>query len=212
MNYAQFKNRVLNLPLILSKDILSFEKNRQALLNQLKRWQDRQLIIKLKKGVYILNQNDRKINPSRQFIANQLYAPSYVSLEYALGFYGIIPERVIEVTCVATKKTARFLNKSGTFTYQHIKPAAFRGFKTLKDENGLTYFIAEPEKAVVDFLYLNLDKFKRDDKDIFEGSYRFQNAETLNKKRIIELAGCFNNRKLSKIASLFCEFIERQKR
>ena len=217
MDYKQFKNSVLHLPLILSKDLERGQSNKQIIRNQLRRWQDNGLIFKLKRGMYLLNVNDRKINPSRQFIANQLYMPSYVSLEYALNFYDLIPERVSEVTSVTTKKTIRFVNDLGTFTYQHIKSKAFRGFKMTKDEMGLTFFIAEPEKAVIDFLYLNfdkskhldkvLDKIKISDKDVFESSYRFQNTETLSQRRIMELAGLFESEKLTRFAQLFCEFI-----
>lgn len=212
MRYIEFKNKVLNLPLITSRDILFFEKDKQALRNQLRRWQDRGLIVKLKRGVYILNTNDRKIEPSRQFIANQLYAPSYVSLEYALYLYNLIPERVNEVTSVTTKKTTHFTNEKGVFAYQHIKPVAFKGFKSAKDENGLEFFIAEPEKAVVDFLYLNLRNFKDDSEDIFKSSYRFQNTEILNRRKIRLLAALFNNKKLKKICHSFCKFIEEEKK
>lgn len=212
MRYAQFKNRCLHLPFIVSRDIAGFKKSgKQVLHNQLRRWQAKGLIIKLKRGIYIFNANDRKVNPSRQFFANQLYSPSYVSLEYALNFYGLIPERVIEVTSVTTKKTMQFKNALGTFSYQHIKPEAFRGFRAAKENNDLIFFIAEPEKAIADFLYLNLNRFKLADKDIFRSSYRFQNAESLNRKKILKFTGLFRNKKLSRIAGLFCEFVKEEK-
>lgn len=212
MRYMEFKNKVINLPIIVSRDITFSQKNKQILRNQLKRWQDKGLIIKLRRGMYILNKNERKINPSSCFIANQLYSPSYVSLEYALNFYGLIPERVVELTCVTTKKTMRFVNDLGNFTYQHLKPETFRGFKAVKDNSGLTFFIAEPEKAVIDFLYLNIDKIKGSNIDIFKSSYRFQNTETLNQKRIVESAKLFNNKNLTKTAYLFCKFIKKEKK
>lgn len=80
MNYLQFKNIVRHLPLIANRDLMMFKRNRQALRNQFLRWQNKGLIIKLKRGLYILNVNDRKVNPSKGFIANQLYSPSYISL------------------------------------------------------------------------------------------------------------------------------------
>lgn len=212
MRYTEFKNRFMRSPLILSRDISMLEKDTQVIRNQLKRWQDKGLIVKLKKGFYLLNENDRKINPSKQFIANQLYAPSYVSLEYALNFYGLIPERVADATSVTTKKTARFANKAGSFVYQHIKPSAFRGFKAVKDEYALTFFIAVPEKAAVDFFYLNLDKIRSYDRDMFENSYRFQNVEKLKQKLIMDFAGLFRSNKLTKVSRLFCEFIKEEKR
>lgn len=208
MRYAQFKNKFQNQPIILSKEVVKLEKNKQIVLNQLRRWQKKGLIIKLKKGMYLLNRNDRKINPSPYFIANQVYGPSYVSLEYALNFYGLIPEAVFDITSVVTKKTMRFQNESGVFIYQHIKPDAFRGFSAIKEENGVFVFIAEPEKAIVDFLYLNLREFKKEAKDKFEVSYRFQNLESLKTSRIMELAKLFNNHKLLKTAKDFCDFIK----
>ena len=145
MDYTTFKNRFSGLPVILSKDVterMGGEKSRSAsggrqeLRNQLSRWQKRGLIVKLKKGMYLLNENDRKVNPSKLFVANQIYTPSCVSLEYALGFYGLIPERVVEVTSITTKKTLRITNPVGRFSYQHVTTSAFRGFKITKDENG----------------------------------------------------------------------------
>ncbi|OIO38873.1 MAG: hypothetical protein AUJ71_01995 [Candidatus Omnitrophica bacterium CG1_02_49_16] len=212
MDYAEFKKRFSKLPLIASKDAIRLEKDGQAIRNQLTRWQERGLVLKLKRGVYMLNRDDRKVEPSRIFLANRIYGPSYVSLEFALNFYGLIPERTADVTCITTKKTARFRNEFGTFIYQHIKPDAFRGFKSAKDEAGLPVFIAEPEKAVVDFVYLNLSKFKTPAKEQFAQSFRFQNTEKLNTKKIVFYAGLFNSRKLLCIVKEFCVFIKESKR
>lgn len=211
MNYTEFKKKVIDLPFIPSADLLLFEGKWQEARNQLNRWLKKGLIIKLRRGLYILNKDDRKINPSSLYIANQLYIPSYISLEYALGFYGLIPERVISVTSVTTKKTARFTNSMGRFTYQRIKIKAFRGYTSVKDENGLDFFIASPEKAVVDFFYLSLDRIEKPDMDIFEASFRFQNTEDLDDKKIMEMAGFFKNKKLTKIAGMFCKFIRKER-
>ncbi len=212
MDYKTFKDKVIGFPLIKARDVEKWETSKQSLRNQLRRWQNRQLIIKLKKGIYILNANDRRINPSRQFIANQLYAPSYVSLEYALGYYNLIPEGVFVVSSVTTKKTVEFSNGLGSFSYQHVKPYAFRGFKAVKDQNNLNFFIAEAEKAVTDFFYLNLSRFDAKDENIFEQSYRFQNTEILNLDKIKKYAQLYKNNKLVKIASLFCKFSEEERR
>ena len=147
MNYMEFKNKVQNLPVIVSKDLVVSRGKEQSLLNQLYRWQRKGLIIKLKKGMYLLNKNDRKVDPSRVFLACQIYSPSYISLEYALSFYGLIPERVADITCVTTRKTMRFKNELGNFIYQHIKPLAFRGFVAMKDDAGFTFFIAGKGKG-----------------------------------------------------------------
>ncbi len=206
MKYSDFKKKVVDWPIIFSRDVVSRGKSGQAVRNQLERWKKSGRIIRLKKGVFILADDDRRVGLSRPYLANQLYGPSYVSLEYALGYYGLIPERVSDITSVTSLKTMKFANAAGTFIYQHVKLKAYRGFVLVEGDGGLKFFIAEPEKAVVDFLYLNLEKFKVDDPDIFEGSYRFQNTEKLGAKKIFRFADLFENRKLVKVASLFSKY------
>lgn len=212
MNYNEFKNAVQHWPLIFSRDLTLHQPDKQVIRNQLERWHLKKLLIKLKRGVFLLNQNDSKVKPSRTYIANQLYTPSYVSLEYALNYHNLIPERVVDVTSVTTKKTLRLKSEIGAFIYQHIKPAAFRGFRGLKDEAGLIFFIAVPEKALVDFCYLNLRKFQGDYKAAFEESYRLQNVEALNTKRIAHFAELFDNQKLISVSQSLCDFINEEKR
>ncbi|MFH0762291.1 MAG: hypothetical protein V1925_00145 [Candidatus Omnitrophota bacterium] len=209
MDYTQFKNRFRHLPFILSKAVVKTEKRRgQNILNQLSRWQSRRLIFKLRRGIFILNENDRKITPSRYYLAGQLYAPSYISLESALSFYGLIPESVFDLTCVTTRKTIRFSNCLGRFIYQHIKPVGFSGYKLVKDENGLEFFMAEPEKAVVDFLYFNLPNLKKYARQKFKDSYRFQNLKGLSRKKIMDFAVNFTNPQLTELCRIFCGFIK----
>jgi len=212
MNFSQFKEKYRDMPYIKMRGALvSTADVSQAMRNQLTRWQKAGLIIPLKRSIYILNKNDRKISPSRFFFANQLMWPSYVSLESALGYYGIIPEAVADVTSVTSKKTACFNNGLGQFIYQHVKPIVFRGQRSFKDEAGMDVFIAEPEKALVDFLYLNLNKFRLSAKDVFRESYRFQNIHGLSRRKIISWAQLFKNRRLGEIAREFCAFIKDEK-
>ncbi len=211
MKFRNFKAAIQKFPLFSTSQILSLTDNEQVLRNQLTRWEKLGLVLKLKKGLYILNSSDRKINPSKMFIANQLYSPSYLSIEYALGFYDLIPERVEVITSVTTKKTAVFENSFGTFTYQHLKTSCFNGFRELKDESNLPFFIAEPEKAVVDFFYLNLPVFRKIDPDIFSLSYRFQNVAGINTKKLKEFAKQFNSKKLKHLIQMFIEFVKSER-
>lgn len=209
MNFTQFKEKYRDLPYIKTQGMLtSVAGMPQAMRNQLTRWQNKGLIIPLKRGVYILNKNDRKVFPSRFFFANQLMWPSYVSLESALSHYGFIPEVVVDVTSITSKKTNCFKNSLGQFIYQHVKPAVFKGYHSFKDEGGMDVLIAGPEKAVVDFLYLNLNKFKTSAKDVLKNSYRFQNTQSLSCRKIISLARFFGNRRLEAVAWEFCAFVE----
>lgn len=208
MKYIDFKKKIQNFPIFSSSHISSLTDNEQVLRNQLTRWQKQGLIFRLKKGLYILNETDRKISPSRLFIANGLFAPSYISTEYALSFYDFVPEKVEDVTSVTTSKTTCFKNTFGTFYYQHLKVSSFLGFRQLKDESNLPVFVAEPEKALVDFFYLNLSIFGKEDKDIFKYSYRFQNLSDLDRKKLRYFAQTFLSKKLSRIVESFCSFIE----
>jgi predicted transcriptional regulator of viral defense system len=211
MTYHKFKETVQKWPIIFTKDLIVLRHDKQSIRNQLNRWTSKKLLVKLKKGAYLLNKADRKMELPRQYIANQLYSPSYVSMEYALQYYGLIPERVGDVTSVTTKKTFRLANELGTFTYQHIKPEAFRGFKAVRGEMGLAFFIARPEKALVDFIYLNIEKFKERDEKIFEESYRLQNFGDLDTDAVMGFAKLFNSGKLARICKTFCELIGKEK-
>lgn len=212
MHFNEFRNKYSRMPVIKAQAILaSAGKSVQPMRNQITRWKNKGLLTQLKKGIYLLNENDRRVSPSRFFFAGQILWPSYISLESALGHYGLIPEAVKDVTSVTPKKTAIFTNATGKFVYQHIKPEAFRGYISLKDEAGLNVFIAEPEKALVDFLYLNLDKFKLFDPGIFSESYRFQNTEILSRRKIMFFARLFKNRRLKVLAGEFCKFMEVEK-
>jgi hypothetical protein len=211
MQYSEFKRKVLALPVIRDKDIQYFTDNFRAMRTQLTRWEDSGYLIRLRRGMYMLSAAERKITPSRDFLANQIYAPSYISLEYALSTYGLIPEAVFTLTSVTTRKTNSFTNPEGTFTYKHIHPRAFGGFRAFKDEQRLEFFIAEPEKAVVDFFYLNIDQFSRADKDIFAESYRFQNTESLQQKKIRYFSALFGSQRLERVCRLFCTFLREER-
>ncbi|OGS08105.1 MAG: hypothetical protein A2270_03425 [Elusimicrobia bacterium RIFOXYA12_FULL_51_18] len=205
MNFHSFKAAIQSVPVFSGSDAARLGE-RQTMYNQLNNWRRKGLIIQLKRGLYILGEANRKMRPSGLFLSSQLYAPSYVSLEYALGLHGLIPEMVMTITAVTTKNPSGFKTPLGAFEYQHIKREAFRGFKAVKDPAGLTYFLAEPEKAIVDFIYLNLPRFKRGYSDVFGQSYRFQNLEILNLKKLMFYTGLFNNAKLNDVAKEFCRF------
>lgn len=207
MKYSEFKGRIQNFPVFSSSQLTAFSDNEKVLRNQISGWKKKGFLLELRKGLYVLNNSDRRIFPSRHYLANQIYSPSYVSTEYALGFYDIIPERVADVTSVTTRKTARFENLFGMFLYQHIGITCFKGFIERKDENGLSFMIASPEKAIVDFIYLNLAMFKNDRPEIFESSYRFQNLDQLNIEYVRSLASLFHSNKLLQVVEMLVHFI-----
>lgn len=87
-------------------------------------------------------------------ISNCLVRPSYISLQTALSFHGLIPEGVYIHTSVATRKTIRYETTWGSFVYRSIKPQLYFGYHA-DHTSGIPVLMATPEKAILDFLYLS---------------------------------------------------------
>lgn len=104
--------------------------------------------VKLRNGLYVLKS---KI-PSSWEIANRLYQPSYISLESALSFYGVIPEVVYSATSITTRPTRQFIALGQEFSYTRLKKSAYAGYSLSKSGRD-RFLIAEPEKALADYLY-----------------------------------------------------------
>ena len=203
MRFEEFKLKVKKSP-IFSGDVAKlFAADSQIMRNQLLRWKKRGLVIGLRRGLYALSKEERGTPLSRELIAATLYQPSYISLETALSHYKLIPERVVPVTSVTTRKTKTFENEDGLFLYRHLKKNAYFGFRQARDEAGFPYFIAEPEKALLDYLYLNLGGIGKDINGYLRGSLRLQNRTGLNKRKLIKYAACYGTKKLLKIAEAF---------
>lgn len=118
-------------------------------------------LIRLKQGLYVSRAELSGQQLSTFLIGNNLYGPSYISLQSALRYYGLIPEFVF-TTCSMTMKLSRvFYNALGCFEYIHIEKEVFPiGIREVTYENGTTVLIASPEKALCDLIadtrHLNL--------------------------------------------------------
>jgi predicted transcriptional regulator of viral defense system len=110
-------------------------------------------VIRVKKGLYVLGESQRRRPYSREILANLIYGPSYISREYALQYYGLTPERVPVITSATTGRPRMFSTPVGTFTYKMISMKAFSiGIDRVELEDGRGYLIATPEKALADVL------------------------------------------------------------
>lgn len=107
--------------------------------------------IPITKGLYETNKN-----VSGHLLAGSIYGPSYISFEYALSYYGLIPEAVYTITCASfeKKKKKKYQTPFGTFTYRDVPSEAFPLDLCLHQENEYWYRIASPEKALCDQLYM----------------------------------------------------------
>ena len=124
--------------------------------NNLLNWQKKGYITRLRREWYCLTEF-QQVPEFNFLVANNIYAPSYVSHQEALLFYGLIPEHIFDSTSVTTKKTKSFEINGKTYKYYSVMPGLFFGYE-LKDmtANGFkrSFMIADREKAILDFLYL----------------------------------------------------------
>lgn len=141
------------------------------------------LLIRLKKGLYALKTD----LPTDEEIANVLYKPSYISFEYALARYGIIPESPYHITSATTNPTRVFEVSSLAYSYYTIKQKAYTGYY-LDVSGDKRVLIAEPEKALVDFLYY-VAIGKRSINDRFDTS-------KLDRSKLKEYAKLFEREKI----------------
>ena len=199
MNFREFKVKVKNMPFFGSDVAEIFSLTPAAARNQLTRWKKRGWLSELRRGLYTLGMSERETPLSNEVAAANIYQPSYISLESALSSYKLIPEKVAATTSITTRKTKVFHNQAGAFVYRHLNPPLYFGFIAKKDEAGYPYFIAEPEKALLDYLYLNLGSIDDKDKDYLSGSLRLQNRSRLDKKKLILYSKRFGLKKLGRV-------------
>jgi len=111
-------------------------------------------IIRIKRGWYCVNPEYSKKLVNTGVVANMLYeGPSYVSLETALSYYGLVPERAMGMTCVVTGRSKMFRTPIGWFRYRTIpKPLFPIGVRSVDG-----YLMASPEKALCDYLFTRKD-------------------------------------------------------
>jgi predicted transcriptional regulator of viral defense system len=196
MNFRDFETKYGKSILITNKMLELQEKNMPYVYRLLSEWKKKEWILQLKKGMYIINHEYYTKQLNTFFLANQLYFPSYVSLETTLSFYNLIPEGVYCTTSVSTNKTNSFQNKFSSFTYASIKKTLFFGYEVFQ-ENQQKYFFASKEKAMLDFLYFNLKNLTIET-NLVE-MYRFQNVKQLNITVLKKYLVLFENKKLSAV-------------
>jgi len=159
MQYIEFRKSFQNYILFSKKDI----EKRWPKFNKMNLiyWQNKAYIHRLRNNLYCFT--DININQNTLYnIANKIYRPSYISLNSALSFYGFIPEAVFLTISITTLKTNTFNNKLGDFVYKSIKNKAFFGYKIVNIQN-TKFNIADPEKAILDYLYINPNIKSEDD-------------------------------------------------
>ncbi len=111
----------------------------------------------LKRGLYLHKSPFTNTIISKEIIANTLLSPSYISFDYALYFYGLIPESVYDVTSATTKRSKKYTTTTGTYNFKQVKKELYPiGLKIESVKNG-NFIIASKEKALCDKIYYTKD-------------------------------------------------------
>jgi hypothetical protein len=165
-------------------------------------------IVRVKKGLYILGESLRRRPFCRELLANLIYGPSYISLEYALHYHGLTPERVETVTSVTCGRSRTFDTPVGTFSYRMIPMEAFRtGMDRIELDDGRSFLIAIPEKALADRIVADRGAGISTQKELHDyllSGLRIDTAglSQLNPDKLAEIARLYRSRRVKLLADM----------
>ena len=174
--------------------------NYSNVLTKINREVKKGILYPLVKGIYETNPNIEGIK-----LAQFIYGPSYISFDYALSYYGLIPETAYNYTCATynKRKTKIYTNYFGTYIYCDVPKRVFSLGIEIKNDGDYSYQIATPEKALCDKLYItkpvkNMNELKM----LLFQNLRIDEFEfnKLNKKELIELSLLYNSTNLNFLA------------
>ena len=165
-------------------------------------------IVRVKKGLYIFGESERRRPFCRELLANLIYGPSYISLEYALHYHGLTPERVEVVTSVTCGRSRTFDTPVGAFSYRMIPLEAFRtGMDQAELDAGRSFLIAIPEKALADRIVAERGVGITTQKELHEFLVEHLRIDPaalakLDPARLAEIAGHYRSRRVKLLADL----------
>jgi predicted transcriptional regulator of viral defense system len=201
MNFEELVRLTSDLPCFQTSYLSAGTSLPQVRL-QLDRWEKAGKVVKIAKSVYTLAPPFIKINPSPFAISSLLRPSSYISLHSALGFYGIIPEYVPATLAMTTGRPWQVQSPYGRFVFRHIKATLFFGYKQ-HEVDRQTCFLATPEKALLDLLYMTPGSATSS----FIDSLRLQNCDQLSPEILCAFAEKMKSKKIDRAVALVLTFL-----
>jgi predicted transcriptional regulator of viral defense system len=192
MNFNELVRLTSTLPCFQTSYLSAGNSLSQVRL-QLDRWEKAKKVIKITKSVYSLAPPYIKIRPTPFAISSILRPASYISLQSALGYYGVIPEYVPGTVAITTGRPWQIQSPLGRFIFRHIKTPLFWGY-TQQVIDGQHCFIATPEKALLDLLYITPGSTDPS----FITSLRLQNCDRLDSAVLCEYAKKMKSKKVER--------------
>jgi len=189
------------------KHALSRYKNPRVKINDLLK---KGHIVRVKKGLYVFGPDLAKGPYFKEVLANLIYGPSYISLEYALSFYGLIPERVECLTSVTDKRNKLFHTPIGIFSYRYINPSIYSyGIDLYELDKYHSILIASKEKALSDLLYFSekmVDEFQVEKFLLEDLRMDIDQIRGFNLRKVKVIAGLYGHN-----VKIFYNFLEKIK-
>ena len=196
MKYAEMTRLVGGLRCFdLALLVQAFPDKRPAIRLQLSRWIAQGKVIPLRRGLYTLPDDARRISLDPALLAQEILRPSFLSGLWALGLYDLIPEKVVTYTSVTTRLPARFTNAYGVFEYRHLKSEAFFGSQQVAYGTG-SLSVARPEKALLDHWHLSPGEWTLERLE----AMRYQNCDKVDQTQLEEYAARFRRPRLMRAA------------
>jgi predicted transcriptional regulator of viral defense system len=192
MKWVDLLNLVGGEPIFTSALLRSGRVSDTELRPQLARWTKAGRILQLRRGVYLLAPPYRKIDPHPFLIANYLRNGSYVSLQSALAYHGMIPEHVPVITSVTTGRPERLDTPMGRYAFHHVKQAFFFSYSQVEVSQRQLAFVATPEKALLDLIYLT----PNGDRAPYLRELRLQNLEIIDEEELSKAVKRFGKVKI----------------
>ncbi len=197
MKWEEFLKIIGDEPVFTSAILMVGNVSVRNARRQLSRWVRSGKVIQFRRGLYALARPYRKIDPHPFLAANAMKNASYVSLQSALAYYGLIPEYTPVVTSVTTGRPERIETALGVFFYSHVKKGWFSGYNKTEVAPGQEVFIAGPEKSLLDLVYLT----PRADRAEYLSELRLQNLDRLDMKLMADTARASGSPKLIRAAA-----------
>ena len=207
MEFAELLQIVDAEPTFETGLLLAGKVNPKEVRKQLSRWAASRKILQLRRGMYTLASPYQKVAVHPFFLANRLLPNAYISLQSALAYYGMIPEMVPLTTSVTTGRPQRFDTPLGGFDFRHIRVSWFCGYQQLNFGENQPAFIALPEKALLDLIYLH----PGGDDPRYLRSLRLQALEQVDLIRLRELVQISKKPKLARAAQIIEALIAEEK-
>lgn len=193
----------LSFPVFESNSLFTHANKRQQVQRQLSEWTRQGKIMPLRRGLYTVAEPYQFTQLHPFVIANHLVRDSYVSLQMALSYYGLIPDHVAVITNVTSGRSNGWENHYGRFEYHHIQPSFFTGAHLWQLTATQSAWIATPEKALLDLIYLT----PGGDSSDYLHALRLQNLDQFDLQAFYQWVKLLDKPKLHRAVSIIEELM-----